>query len=69
MTQRDWSMDQWATVLFTDEWWFCLTSYSRRTFIWREPGTRYRPFNVREIDHYGSLGSHHFGRPDTLPCF
>ncbi|GBL89041.1 hypothetical protein AVEN_255186-1 [Araneus ventricosus] len=53
---RDWSMDQWATVLFTDESRFTLNSDSRRTFIWREPGTRYLPSNVREIGHYGGGG-------------
>ncbi|GFT52907.1 HTH_Tnp_Tc3_2 domain-containing protein [Trichonephila clavipes] len=47
---RDWSIDQWVTVLFTDEQ--PNTDY-RRKFIWREPGTRYLPFNVREIDNYG----------------
>ncbi|GBM62216.1 Transposable element Tcb2 transposase [Araneus ventricosus] len=51
--QRVWSMDQWATVLFTDESLFSLNTDSRRTFIWREPGTRYLLSNVREIDHYG----------------
>ncbi|GBM71182.1 Transposable element Tcb2 transposase [Araneus ventricosus] len=49
-------MDQWATVLFTDESRFSLNTDSRRTFIWREPGTRYPPSNVREIDHYGGGG-------------
>ncbi|GBN82143.1 Transposable element Tcb2 transposase [Araneus ventricosus] len=53
---RDWSMDQWATVLFTDESRFSLNTDSHRTFIWREPGTRYLPSNVREIDHYGGGG-------------
>ncbi|GBN32974.1 hypothetical protein AVEN_153850-1 [Araneus ventricosus] len=53
---RDWSMDQWATVLFTDESRFSLNTDSRRMFIWREPGTRYLPSNVREIDHYGGGG-------------
>ncbi|GBM57215.1 Glutathione S-transferase 1, isoform C [Araneus ventricosus] len=53
---RDWSMDQWATVLFTDESRFSLNTNSRRTFIWRELGTRYLPSNVREIDHYGGGG-------------
>ncbi|GBO25667.1 Transposable element Tcb2 transposase [Araneus ventricosus] len=53
---RDWSMDQWATVLFTHESRFSLNTDSRRTFIWREPGTRYLPSNVREIDHYGGGG-------------
>ncbi|GBN43219.1 Transposable element Tcb2 transposase [Araneus ventricosus] len=53
---RDWSVDQWATVLFTDESRFSLNTDSRRTFIWREPRTRYLPSNVREIDHYGGGG-------------
>ncbi|GBN75652.1 hypothetical protein AVEN_90780-1 [Araneus ventricosus] len=46
-------MDQWAIVLFTDVSRFSLNTNFRRTFIWREPGTRYLPSNVREIDHYG----------------
>ncbi|GBM11017.1 Transposable element Tcb2 transposase [Araneus ventricosus] len=53
---RDWSMDQRATVLFIDESRFSLNTDSRRTFIWREPGTRYLPYYVREIDHYGRGG-------------
>ncbi|GBM17162.1 Transposable element Tcb2 transposase [Araneus ventricosus] len=53
---RDWSMDQWASVLFTDESRFSLNTDSRRTFIWREPGTRYLPSNVREVDYYGAGG-------------
>ncbi|GBM09329.1 Transposable element Tc1 transposase [Araneus ventricosus] len=50
---RDWSMDQWPTVLFTDESRSSLNTDSRRTFIWRETGTRYIPSNGREFDHYG----------------
>ncbi|GFV71367.1 HTH_Tnp_Tc3_2 domain-containing protein [Trichonephila clavipes] len=53
---RDWSMDQWVTVLFTDESRFSLNTDSRRTFIYREPGTRYVPFNVHEIVNYGGGG-------------
>ncbi|GBL83808.1 hypothetical protein AVEN_132688-1 [Araneus ventricosus] len=53
---RDWSMDQWATVHFTDESRFSLNTDSRRTFIWREPEIRYLPSKVREIDHYGGGG-------------
>ncbi|GBN69149.1 hypothetical protein AVEN_128502-1 [Araneus ventricosus] len=49
-------MDQWATVLFTDESRFSLNTDSRCTFIWRESGTRYLPSNVGEIDHYGGGG-------------
>ncbi|GBN14446.1 hypothetical protein AVEN_99692-1 [Araneus ventricosus] len=53
---RDWSMDQWATVLFTDESRFSLNTDFCHTFIWREPGTHYLPSNVREIDHNGGVG-------------
>ncbi|GFW91834.1 transposable element Tcb2 transposase [Trichonephila clavipes] len=51
---REWSTDQWMTVLCTDESLFSLIIGSRRTFIWREPGTHYLPSNVQEIEHYGS---------------
>ncbi|GFX18624.1 DDE_3 domain-containing protein [Trichonephila clavipes] len=44
-------MDQWVTVLFTDEPRFSLNSNSRCTFIWREPGNHYLHSNVREIDN------------------
>ncbi|UYV78224.1 GGPS1 [Cordylochernes scorpioides] len=47
----------WANVLFSDESRFSLNTDSRRDFIWREPGTRYHPSNIREIDSFrgGSL--------------
>ncbi|GBO20914.1 hypothetical protein AVEN_176680-1 [Araneus ventricosus] len=48
---RDWSMGQLATVIFTDESRISLNTNYRCMFIWREPGTRYLPSNVREIDH------------------
>ncbi|GFW97765.1 uncharacterized protein TNCV_1425281 [Trichonephila clavipes] len=47
-------MDQWTTVLITDESHFNLTSDFHRILKWREPGTRNLPSNVREIDHYGT---------------
>ncbi|UYV78948.1 hypothetical protein LAZ67_17000439, partial [Cordylochernes scorpioides] len=52
-----WTHDQWANVLFSDESRFSLSTDSRRVFIWREPGTRYHPSNIREIDSFrgGSL--------------
>ncbi|UYV80358.1 hypothetical protein LAZ67_18002655, partial [Cordylochernes scorpioides] len=52
-----WTHDQWANVLFSDESRFSLNTDSRRVFIWREPGTRYHPSNIREIDSFrgGSL--------------
>lgn len=48
-----WTPDQWRAVLFTDESRFSLQSDSRRYLIWREPGTRYHPSNIRERDAYG----------------
>ncbi|GFX09516.1 transposable element Tcb2 transposase [Trichonephila clavipes] len=50
---RDWSENQWVTVLFIDESHFSLYTDSRLTFIWREPGTHYLPSNEHEIDNYG----------------
>ncbi|GFW54310.1 HTH_Tnp_Tc3_2 domain-containing protein [Trichonephila clavipes] len=45
---RNWSMDQWATVLFTDESRFSLNTYSRFTFIWREQGSAtYPPMSAK----------------------
>ncbi|KFM62759.1 Transposable element Tcb2 transposase, partial [Stegodyphus mimosarum] len=52
----DRSTEQWATVLFTDESRFSLNIDSRRTFIWREPETRYLPSKDREINNYGVGG-------------
>ncbi|GFX91518.1 transposable element Tcb2 transposase [Trichonephila clavipes] len=49
-------MDQWVIVLFTDESHFSLNTDFCRTFIWREPVTRYLLFSVREIDNYGGGG-------------
>ncbi|UYV73961.1 hypothetical protein LAZ67_11001607 [Cordylochernes scorpioides] len=52
-----WTHDQWANVFFSDESRFSLNTDSRRVFIWREPGTRYHPSNIWEIDSFrgGSL--------------
>ncbi|UYV72792.1 hypothetical protein LAZ67_10000745 [Cordylochernes scorpioides] len=52
-----WTHDQWANVLFSDESRFSLNTDSRRVFICREPGTRYHPSDIREIDSFrgGSL--------------
>ncbi|GFU79456.1 DDE_3 domain-containing protein [Trichonephila clavipes] len=49
-------MNQWVTILFTDESHFSLNTDSNHTFIWREPGTRHLPSNVRKIDNYGGRG-------------
>ena len=44
--------DQWRAVLFTDDPRFSLESNSRCYLIWREPGTRYYPSNIRERNAY-----------------
>lgn len=51
-----WTPEQWRHVLFTDESRFSLTSDSRRVFIWREPGTRFRPANMTAVDQYRGGG-------------
>ncbi|GFV91103.1 uncharacterized protein TNCV_896241 [Trichonephila clavipes] len=56
-------MDQWAPVLITDMSRFILTRDSRRTFIWRESGTCYRPLMSKKSPlrqwRLNSLGRQH----------
>ncbi|GFV12583.1 transposable element Tc3 transposase [Trichonephila clavipes] len=42
--------------MFSDESWFSLQSDSRRTLIWRVPGTRYYQENTTERHRYGGAG-------------
>ncbi|KFM59984.1 Transposable element Tc3 transposase, partial [Stegodyphus mimosarum] len=42
--------------MFSDESRLSLQSDSRRTFIWRAPGTRYHQENITERHHYGGAG-------------
>lgn len=39
----DWTFEQWASVLFTDESRFALRSPDGRERVWRRPGERYSP--------------------------
>ncbi|GBN37534.1 hypothetical protein AVEN_95645-1 [Araneus ventricosus] len=39
---RSWTPEECGHVLFMDESHFNIQNDSRRTMIWREPGTRYR---------------------------
>ncbi|GFX61728.1 transposable element Tcb1 transposase [Trichonephila clavipes] len=49
----NWSEQDWACVLFSDERGrFSLSSDCRRQLIWRESGTAYRPENIQEKDRY-----------------
>ncbi|GBM35931.1 Transposable element Tcb1 transposase [Araneus ventricosus] len=51
-----WTPQQWSCVMFSDESRFSLQSDSRRTFIWRAPGTRYHQENTIERHRYGGAG-------------
>ncbi|GFU77478.1 transposable element Tcb1 transposase [Trichonephila clavipes] len=43
-----WTPQQWSCVMFSDESRFSWQSDSRRTLIWRAPGTRYHQENTIE---------------------
>ncbi|GFU44109.1 transposable element Tcb1 transposase [Trichonephila clavipes] len=47
-----WTPQQWSCVMFSDESRFSLQSDSRRTLIWRAPGTRYHQENTIERHRY-----------------
>ncbi|GFX86296.1 transposable element Tcb2 transposase [Trichonephila clavipes] len=49
---HNWTEQDWACVLFSDESRFSLSSDCRRQLIWRESGTAYRPQNIQEKDRY-----------------
>ncbi|GFX27185.1 transposable element Tcb2 transposase [Trichonephila clavipes] len=49
---HNWTEQDWACILFSDESRFSLSSDCRRQPIWRESGTAYRPENIQEKDRY-----------------
>ncbi|GFW00559.1 transposable element Tcb2 transposase [Trichonephila clavipes] len=49
---HNWTEQDWACVLFSDESRFSLSSDCRRQLIWHESGTDYRPENIQEKDRY-----------------
>ncbi|GFX86320.1 HTH_Tnp_Tc3_2 domain-containing protein [Trichonephila clavipes] len=51
-----WTPLQWSCVMFYDESRLSLQSDSRRTLIWRAPGTRYHQENTIERHCYGGAG-------------
>ncbi|GFU40108.1 transposable element Tcb2 transposase [Trichonephila clavipes] len=51
-----WTPQQWSCVMFSDESRFSLQSDSRRTLIWRVPGTRFHQENTIERHRYGGEG-------------
>ncbi|GFW74068.1 HTH_Tnp_Tc3_2 domain-containing protein [Trichonephila clavipes] len=56
-----WTPQQWSCVMFSDESRLSLQSDSRRTLIWRAPGTRYHQENTIERHRYGGVGWLAFG--------
>uniref|UniRef100_A0A672S910 Transposase Tc1-like domain-containing protein n=1 Tax=Sinocyclocheilus grahami TaxID=75366 RepID=A0A672S910_SINGR len=49
-----WIMNQWGTVLFTDESRFCVNFLDRRRRVWHRPGERNLPQNVKHVRIGGS---------------
>ncbi|GFV12615.1 transposable element Tcb2 transposase [Trichonephila clavipes] len=49
---HNWTKQDWACVLFSDESRFRLSSDCKRQLIWRKSGTAYRPENIQEKDRY-----------------
>ncbi|GFX81074.1 transposable element Tcb2 transposase [Trichonephila clavipes] len=49
---HNWTEQDWACVLFSDESRFSLSSDCRHQLIWRESGTAYRPENIQEKSRY-----------------
>ncbi|GFW63444.1 tigger transposable element-derived protein 1 [Trichonephila clavipes] len=49
---QNWTEQDWACVLFSNESRFSLSSDCRRQLIWRGSGTAYRPENIQEKDRY-----------------
>ncbi|GFU18959.1 HTH_Tnp_Tc3_2 domain-containing protein [Trichonephila clavipes] len=47
---HNWTEQDWACLLFSEESRFSLSSDCRRQLIWRESGTAYRPENIQEKD-------------------
>ncbi|GFX93799.1 transposable element Tcb1 transposase [Trichonephila clavipes] len=54
LKHQQWSVGEWANVMFSDESRFSLSSDSR--WIWRERRTRFEPRNMTERHHFPSRG-------------
>ncbi|GFV51679.1 transposable element Tcb2 transposase [Trichonephila clavipes] len=49
---HNWTEQDWACVLFSNESRFSLSSDCRLQLIWHKSGTAYRPENIQEKDRY-----------------
>ena len=50
---QNWRLQDWRTVLFTDESRFYLSACGRPARVWRRPGERYEDCYIVETDRYG----------------
>ncbi|GFX57215.1 HTH_Tnp_Tc3_2 domain-containing protein [Trichonephila clavipes] len=64
-----WTPQQWSCEMFSDESRFSLQSDSRRTLIWRAPGTRYHQENTITVVQDGSFGEELFFVPELTCMF
>ncbi|GFU31131.1 transposable element Tc1 transposase [Trichonephila clavipes] len=70
---HNWTEQDWACVLFSDESRFNLSSDSRRQLIWRESGTAYHPEKypgkgpISDMQYHG-VGRHHDQWPHAPAC-
>ncbi|GFT20584.1 HTH_Tnp_Tc3_2 domain-containing protein [Trichonephila clavipes] len=64
-----WTPQQWSCVMFSDESRFSLQSDSRRTLIWRVPGTRYHQENTVTVVQDGSFEEELFLVPELTCMF
>ena len=49
----NWTLNDWAPVLFTDESRFCVDFTNRRARVWRMPNEHFAPVCVAEHDWFG----------------
>ncbi|GFV31765.1 transposable element Tcb2 transposase [Trichonephila clavipes] len=69
----NWTEQDWACVLFSNESRFSLSSDCRRQLIWRESGTAYRPEKhpgkgpISDMQYHG-VGRHHDQWPHASTC-
>ncbi|GFX68670.1 HTH_Tnp_Tc3_2 domain-containing protein [Trichonephila clavipes] len=66
---RNWTEQDWACVLFSDESRFSLSSDCRDQLIWRESGTAYHPGKgpISDMQYHG-VGRHHDQWPHAPTC-
>ncbi|GFU42858.1 uncharacterized protein TNCV_3140291 [Trichonephila clavipes] len=68
---HNWTEQDWACVLFSDESRFSLSSDCRRQLIWRGSGTAYRKYPgkgpISDMQYHG-VGRHHDQWPHAPTC-